>query len=122
MDSTDSPLFTGRNGATWYLSLLGGVKRRGRWRMPKDMRIIAVLGGANVDLGEAELPQRPVLTKFSLIGGVSLRVPQDIDVEVEGFRLFGGIRVEPADRPGPATSVVKVREFSLAGGVHVKRD
>ncbi|MFL6110586.1 MAG: hypothetical protein ACJ786_04445 [Catenulispora sp.] len=62
-----------------------------------------------------------MLTKFSLVGGISLRVPQDVDVEVEGFRLFGGIRVEPADRPGPATAVVKVREFSLAGGVHVKR-
>jgi predicted membrane protein len=122
MDSSDSPTFTGGNGAAWYLSLLGGLKRRGSWRMPADMRIVTPVGGANLDLDEAELTgERPVLTKVSLVGGVSLRVPPHVDVEVEGFRLFGGVRVAPAERVGPATVTLKVREYSIAGGVQVKR-
>jgi hypothetical protein len=121
MDATDTPFFTSRSGASWYVSLLGGIKRRGRWEMPKDMRMIGVLGGANFDLTEAVLPEAPVLTKFSLIGGVSLRVPQDVDVVVEGGRLFGGVKIAPADREGPARITFKVREFSLAGGVSVER-
>jgi hypothetical protein len=62
--------------------------------MPQDMRFVGTVGGANLDLCEAELPESPVLTKFSLIGGVSLRVPKDVDVEVVGFRLLGGVHVE----------------------------
>jgi predicted membrane protein len=117
----DTPIFTGRNGAAWYVSLLGGVKMRGRWRMPKDMVVVAPIGGANLDLDEAELPagETPILTKVSLVGGVSLQVPPEIEVRVEGFRLFGGVRIEPgASDPG---TVLRVREYSLAGGVHVTR-
>jgi hypothetical protein len=57
----------------------------------------------------------------SLIGGVSQRIPQDMDVEVAGFRPFGRVRVEPAARSGLAATVLKVREYSLVGGVHVGR-
>jgi predicted membrane protein len=117
----ERPFLTTRSGATWYVNVLGGVQRRGAWRMPQDMRVAGPLGGVNLDLGEAELPDRPTLTKISLIGGVSLRVPQDVDVEVEGFRLFGGVRIEPAQRTGAAVRAVKVREYSLIGGVHVQR-
>ena len=117
----DSPIFTGRNGAAWYVSLLGGVKMRGRWRMPKDMIVVTPVGGANLDLDEAELPAdaTPILTKVSLVGGVSLLVPPEIEVQVEGFRLFGGVRIEPG--ASPSGTVLKVREYSLAGGVHVQR-
>src|SRR5438067_1665195 len=110
----DTPIFTGRNGAAWYVSLLGGVKMRGPWRMPKDMIVVSPVGGADLDLDEAELPAgaTPILTKVSLVGGVSLRVPPEIEVQVEGFRLFGGVRIEPGTTP--AGTVLRVREYSLA--------
>jgi predicted membrane protein len=121
MDANDTPFLTTKSGATWYFNLFGGLQRRGRWTMPADMKVAGTLGGANLDLCEAELPERPVLTKISLVGGVSLRVPHDVDIEVEGFRIFGGIRVEPPVRTGPAARTLKVREYSLVGGVHVQR-
>jgi predicted membrane protein len=117
----DTPIFTGRNGAAWYVNVLGGVKMRGRWRMPKDMIVVSPIGGANLDLDEVELPAdaTPILTKISLVGGVSLQAPPEIEVQVEGFRLFGGVRIEPgASNSG---TVLKVREYSLVGGVHVTR-
>jgi predicted membrane protein len=80
------------------------------------MVVVAPVGGANLDLDEAELPvgETPILTKVSLVGGVSLQVPPELEVRVEGFRLFGGVRIEPgASDPG---TVLRVREYSLAGG------
>jgi predicted membrane protein len=119
----DEPSFTGRNGTAWYLNLLGGVKMRGKWRMARDMVVVTPLGGANLHLTETEFadPASTALTKVSLIGGVSLLIPEDMDVEVEGFRLIGRVRIEPAGRTGPAATVLKVREYSLIGGVHVER-
>ena len=121
MSEEERPFLTSKSGATWYVNLLGGTKRRGRWRMPRDMRVVGPLGGANLDLSEAEMTEPAVLTKISLIGGVSLFVPEDMDVEVEGFRIFGGVRIEPSRRSGPAARTIKVREYSLVGGVHVRR-
>lgn len=117
----DSPIFTGRNGAAWYVSLLGGVKKRGRWRMPQDMIVVTPVGGVDLDFDEAELPDAatPILTKVSLFGGVSLRVPPEMAVRVEGFRLFGGVRIAPG--ASPSTTVLRVREYGLAGGVRVER-
>lgn len=89
--------------------------------MPRDMRVVNILGGANLDLCEAATAERAVLTKVSLVGGVSLRVPHDVDVVVEGFRIFGGVRIEPARRAGAAARTLKVREYSLVGGIHVER-
>ncbi len=119
----DTPIFTGRSGTAWYANILGGLKMRGAWKMPRDMVFVTLLGGANLDLTGAELadPQSTALTKVSVVGGVSLVVPPEMDVQVEGFRLFGGVRIEPAQRTGPATAVLKVREYSLVGGVHVQR-
>jgi hypothetical protein len=53
------------------------------------------------------------------VGGVSVRVPAEVEVRVEGFRLFGGVRIEP----GASNSgiVLRVREYRLVGGVHVVR-
>jgi hypothetical protein len=117
----DTPIFTGRSGAAWYVSLLGGIQMRGPWRMPKDMIVVTPVGGANLDLAEAELPvgAGPILTKVSLVGGVSLQVPAHVEVRAEGFRLFGRVRIEPG--ASPATTVLRVREYSLVGGVHVER-
>jgi hypothetical protein len=119
MDEIERPFLTSRSGATWYVNILGGLKRRGAWRMPADMRIVNLLGGANLDLDEAQLPENAVLTKISIIGGVSLRIPEGLDVEVEGFRIIGGVRVEGGR--SPATRTIKVREYSLIGGVHAER-
>ncbi|MFI1994118.1 hypothetical protein [Actinoplanes sp. NPDC020271] len=122
MDDTDSPAFTGRDGAAWYISLFGGLKRRGEWKMPRDMRFVGTVGGVNLDLSEAGLEKgEPYwLTEFSLVGGVSLQVPAGVSVVPEGFRIFGPVRNAAPVRGGDEI-VVRVRAFGLVGGIHVER-
>ncbi|MGI5158601.1 hypothetical protein [Microbispora sp. CA-102843] len=104
----------------WHISLLGGLKRRERGRMPADTVVLTPVGGADLDLSEAEIGQVTTVTKISIAGGVRLRVPADITVEVEGFNLFGGRRVEPGT-PDPSGRVIRVRNYGLFGGVSVTR-
>jgi predicted membrane protein len=111
MDANDKP--------SWYLNIVGGLKRRGAWRMPRDMRVVSLVGGLNLDLTGAEIPAGATLTKISLVGGVSLRVPDDVEVQVEGFRLLGGVGVE--ETPSVKTRTIRVRNYGLVGGVDVKR-
>lgn len=70
MSNVDDMFFTSASGVSWYVNLLGGEKRRGTWRMPDDMRVAGPVGGANLDLCEAEIPSSPSLTKISLVGQV----------------------------------------------------
>ena len=122
MDHTDSPAFTGRDGAAWYVSLLGGLKRRGGWKMPQDLRFVSLLGGVNLDLSGAGLQAGTEywITKISLVGGASLQVPAGVSVVAEGFRIFGPVRNAAPVTDGDEI-VVRVRCFGLVGGVHVER-
>jgi hypothetical protein len=62
-----------------------------------------------------------VITAFAVMGGVDIVVPDGIDVDLSGFALMGGNDHRPGDAPvHPGTPLVRVRAWSLMGGVTVK--
>jgi DUF1707 SHOCT-like domain len=108
--------------SAWHVSPIGGLSVSGPWRMAKHEIVVSLVGGARLDLSQAELAAPEVtLTKVSLVGGVRIGVPTGIRVEVPGFSLLGGTRVERGPEPGPGAPTVHVRAFSLVGGVRIRR-
>jgi len=108
--------------ASWHVSPVGGLSVSGPWRMARHEIVVSLVGGARLDLSQAELAAPEVtVTKVSLVGGVRIGVPTGIRVEVSGFSLVGGTRVERGPEPGPGAPTVHVRAFSLVGGVRVRR-
>ena len=108
--------------SSWHVSPIGGLSVSGPWRMARHEIVVSLVGGARLDLSQAELAAPEVtLTKVSLVGGVRIGVPTGIRVEVSGFSLVGGTRVERGPEPGPGAPTVHVRAFSLVGGVRIRR-
>lgn len=104
----------------WSVSPIGGMVRKGSWRVPERSVGISVIGGASLDLTDAEFAApEVVLTRVSLIGGIEAKVPAGVRVEVEGFGLLGGHSVR-LPTPAPGAPVLRLRLFSLVGGVSVK--
>jgi hypothetical protein len=115
------PRVAGEPGRTsWSVSPIGGMVRKGSWRVPERSVAVSLIGGASLDLTDAEFAApEVVMTRFSIIGGIEARVPAGVRVEVEGFSLLGGHSVRlPA--PSPGAPVLRLRLFSLIGGVSVK--
>jgi hypothetical protein len=105
----------------WNVSPIGGIRHRGQWRVPRHTVAIGVLGGVDVDLGEAELAAPEVMiTKVSIIGGVSVRVPPGVRVEVSNFSILGGRSVNLGGPLAPNAPVLRIRSFSIIGGVNVR--
>jgi hypothetical protein len=105
----------------WNISPIGGIRHRGRWRVPRHTVAIGVLSGVDVDLGEAELAAPEVMiTKVSVIGGVTVRVPQGMRVEVSNFCILGGRDINLGGPLAPNAPVLRVRSFSIIGGVNVR--
>jgi hypothetical protein len=100
------------------LSILGGLRRDGRFATGPSATLVTLIGGLALDLREAEIPAGGLtLTKVSLIGGTSLVVPPGTGVEVRGFNLLGGRKVEPTPTGAP---LIRVRAFGIVGGVSVR--
>jgi hypothetical protein len=105
----------------WNISPIGGIRHRGHWRVPRHTVAIGLLGGVDVDLGEAELAAPEVMiTKVSIIGGVSVRVPPGMRVEVSNFSILGGRNVNLGGPLAPNAPVLHIRSFSIIGGVSVR--
>ncbi len=105
----------------WNISPIGGIRHRGRWRVPRHTVAIGILGGVDVDLAEAELASPEVMiTKVSIIGGVSVRVPPGMRVDVSCFSIVGGRDVNVDGPLAPNAPVLHIRSFSIIGGVKVR--
>jgi Domain of unknown function (DUF1707) len=108
--------------ATWHVSPVGGLRVSGPWRMERHVIVASIVGGARIDLSEAQ-PAAPevTLTKVSLVGGTRITVPPGIRVDASGFSLVGGTRVQGGPEPGPGAPTVHIRAFSLVGGIRIYR-
>jgi len=118
--SANAPARAGRTD--WHISLLGGLKRAGHWRMSREITSVSVIGGMKLDLREAEFAAPEItLTKVSLVGGVRLTVPPGVRIEVTNVSLIGGRRIDADERLSPNAPTLHLRAFSLIGGVRVQR-
>jgi hypothetical protein len=105
--------------------ILGGDTLSGRVRLGAELRVINVLGGADLDLTDAVLTAGEVTIRvFSLWGGSNIHVPDGVHVEHHGVGILGWDKVEPPSEggePPPGAPVVRVRSVSIMGGTDIRR-
>jgi hypothetical protein len=101
--------------------IMGGVTRRMSTQEFTGGTVVAVMGGATLDLRGASITQdRAVIDVVAFWGGVEILVPNDWTVDPEVFPLMGGYE----DRTGPRAPGLRkrlvIRGVALMGGVEVK--
>jgi hypothetical protein len=106
----------------WMVAILSGSQRRGRFRAVGSINSIAVLGGDEIDLREAEIEGGELtLNLFALLGGDTLYVPDSVELDMGGFSLMGGNTEIGSERPRPGAPVIRLRTWNLMGGVTIYR-
>jgi hypothetical protein len=105
------------------LAIMGGVERRGHWRVPTSSTAVAFMGGVGLDLRRAVLSARVTsITAVAFMGGVEIIVPPGVRVDMHGFGIMGGWenhQDQDQDLPLDAP-VVRVSGFAFMGGVEVR--
>ena len=120
------PAMAGRIGGTprskFSVAIMSGARRMGRWVVPRTYVGVAVMGGIELDLRDAQFSEPEVtIHAYTLMGGIEITVPEDVDVDVSGFAFMGGFD-HNASGPGvPGAPRVRILGFALMGGVDVRR-
>jgi hypothetical protein len=108
-----------------HLAILSGLERRGVWVVPEHLAVFAMMGGANLDMREAQFAAREVVvTVNAFMGGAEIIVSPHVHVVIEGTGIMGGysgpsglVRAQ-LDESSPT---VRVRGVAIWGGVSVRR-
>jgi hypothetical protein len=108
------------------LALCGGLQRHGTWNPPRHLRVVALMGGVELDFREAQLwPGLTEVNAFAAWGGIHIVVPPHLPVEVSGMAILGGFdhgRRLPAPRTitDPLAPRLRISGLAIMGGVSVE--
>ena len=103
------------------LALLSGATRKGLWYPPKRMKVVAIMGGVDLDYSQAQIP--PGVSNidiFALMGGVNIFVPEGVNVEVTGIPIMGGIDNRAPSSAKLGAPTIKINAITLMGGLDIK--
>jgi hypothetical protein len=108
-------------GPAQSIAVMSGVDRTGEWVVPPHHNVVAVMGGVNLDLTHARFTaEHTTIQVFAFWGGVEIRVPDDIYVQVDGFGFMGAFEDKTMGTGAPGRPVVRITGFAMMAGVEVK--
>ena len=108
-----------------HLAILSGLSRKGVWVVPRQMTILAMMGGAELDLRQAKFAApEVVITINAFMGGASVIVGPNTRVQMEGTGIMGGYSGPSGLVEGEldeTSPVVRIKGIAIWGGVSVER-
>lgn len=110
------------NNLLQSLSLFSGSEIKSRSNPLQGGSIIAVFGGSEIDLREAVITDDQITIEItSVFGGVSLKVPEDIRVQISGVPIFGGWedKTRHRDSENDNYPVLHLKCITVFGGVEI---
>lgn len=107
---------------SFSVAILSGAQRAGPWLVPPSYTAVAVLGGVELDLRHARFTAPEVTIRaFSLLGSITITVPEDMDVDVSGIGFMGTFDHRATGPGSSGAPRLRVVGFALMGGVEVQR-
>ncbi|NCU37615.1 hypothetical protein EOL96_00935 [Candidatus Saccharibacteria bacterium] len=103
-------------------AILAGATNKNASSNFKGAKATAVMGGIEMDISHAEIKNNAVLQVFVLMGGLDVRVPENVVVKNRSTVILGGF--EDKTRPSAVTKkapILYIDGSVTMGGVEVKR-
>jgi len=103
------------------VNILGGSCRSGQWTVPREIRIITLFGGADIDFTDAIFTTQNVTIKtLCLFGGTDILVPEDINVISKAFCILGGIDNSAPSIASRQAPTITIEGLVMFGGLDIK--
>jgi hypothetical protein len=102
------------------LAILGGGEYRVVTKNFRGGDLVALMGGFDVDLRSADIEgNEATITVNALMGGGTIRVPENWAVAIRGAAFMGGHSVKAREGPQPTKTLI-VKGVAIMGGVEIK--
>jgi hypothetical protein len=105
----------------YAINFFGGSNRSGPWNVPKEIRLLNLFGGGEIDFTDARFTHPSVRIKMlTLFGGATIYVREDINTVSRITSIFGGTdNSAPSNRSSHAPVLV-IEGLVMFGGTTIK--
>ena len=86
----------------------------------KGCSLNAVFGGIDIDLRQSKLKGEKIINASAIFGGITIRVPEGINVKVKSTPIFGGVSNKTVITKGEKIPTLYINAFCMFGGVEIK--
>lgn len=86
----------------------------------KGCDLSAVFGGIKCNLKEAIINEDIVINTSSVFGGITIYVPNDVNVKITSTSIFGGVSDERKKKTKDGKVTIYIQATNLFGGVEIK--
>tara|TARA_R110002072_G_scaffold56097_6_gene145570 strand:+ start:26417 stop:27169 length:753 start_codon:yes stop_codon:yes gene_type:complete len=105
----------------YFINIFGGSNHRGPWNVPKEIRMLNLFGGSEIDFTEAKFTYPSLRIKMlTLFGGVTIYVREDIKTVSNIVSIFGGTDNSAPSSKSSHAPVVIVEGLVMFGGTNIK--
>lgn len=103
------------------VAIFGGVKKNMLSKSFKGGDVVAFMGGAEINLTQADFNGKIKVDCFNMFGGTKLIIPADWEVQSDVVAIFGGVddKRPPATNPAP-NKILYLDGTCLFGGLEIK--
>jgi hypothetical protein len=102
-------------------AIMGAAVRKGAWEPAELVQVISIMGGVELDFRDAVMLDGVTEVEIrTIMGGVTIIVPDDIDVETEGMGIMGGFEHLGHISGDPDAPLLRITGFAIMGGVEIK--
>ena len=109
------------DAAVQVSNILSGADRRITSQEFKGGDVHNILGGTKIDLLEAKMAAGDwLLTVSTILGGVEIYVPRDMQIEVHPTNLLGGVDDHTRQNPAAGGGKLVIKASALLGGIDIK--
>ena len=103
------------------VSVFAGVKKNILSKNFKGGEITCVMGGAEINLSQADIQGKVILEVTQVLGGTKLIIPSNWDVQPEMVAVLGGIEDKRHVQNGEDNDkLLIIRGTSVLGGIEIK--
>ena len=113
--------YAGVQDVEYCINVFGGSNRSGAWHVPKEIRMLNLFGGGEIDFSDAKFTHPTVRIKMlTLFGGASIYVREDVNTVSKVVAIFGGSdNSAPSNRSSNAPMII-VEGLVMFGGASIE--
>lgn len=102
------------------INIFGGSNRSGAWLVPREIRMLNLFGGGELDFSQARFGAGTTRVKMlCLFGGASFYVSENINTVSKAVCIFGGIDNRAASHNAPSAPTLLIEGLCIFGGASI---